>query len=352
MSSGPPPVRSATLVVRLDSDGDVLLAGPAVRALSAGSRRLDLLVSRTGAAAAELLPGVDEVLEFDAPWSGYQPPPVDPVAVHSLVGLLASRGYDLAVVLTSYHQSPLPMALLARLAGIGRIVADSCDYPGALLDVRHQRREVHEVQAGLDLAEAAGCPLPAGDDGRLALIEPLPDPGVELPTGSFVVVHPGASVPSRALAADHAARMVAALVNAGWEVAVTGGPNERDLAARAAAAGALDLSGQTTFGQLASVLKRAACVVVGNTGPAHLAAAVGTPVVSLFSPVVPIQRWAPHGVASVLLGDQDAGCRGTRARDCPLPGHPCLSGVDPIDVVAAVAELTGRRADLLTEAVG
>jgi heptosyltransferase-3 len=350
--SGLPVVRPATLLVRLDSDGDVLLAGPAVRALAAGSRRLDLLVSRAGAAAAKLLPGVDEVLEFDAPWSGYRPQPVDPAAVHALLDRLAGRGYDLAVVLTSYHQSPLPMALLARLAGIGRVVADCADYPGSLLDVRHQRREVHEVQAGLDLAAAAGCPLPAGDGGRLALIEPLPEPGVELPTRPFVVVHPGASVPSRALTADHAARVVAALVGAGWEVVVTGGPNERDLAARVAAAGALDLSGRTTFGQLASVLKGAACVVVGNTGPAHLAAAVATPVVSLFSPVVPIQRWAPHGVASVLLGDQDAGCRGTRARDCPLPGHPCLSGVAPAAVVAAVAGLTGGPMDLLTGVAG
>ena len=67
--------------------------------------------------------------------------------------------------------------------------------------------------------------------------------------------------------------------------------------------------------------------MVGNTGPAHLAAAVGTPVVSLFAPVVPAARWAPYGVPSVLLGDQDAPCRGTRATDCPVPGHPCLASV-------------------------
>ena len=49
----------------------------------------------------------------------------------------------------------------------------------------------------------------------------------------------------------------------------------------------------TSLAELAGVLERAACVVVGNTGPAHLAAAVGTPVVSLFAPVVPAERWAP-----------------------------------------------------------
>jgi hypothetical protein len=57
--------------------------------------------------------------------------------------------------------------------------------------------------------------------------------------------------------------------------------------------------------------------------------------------VVPAGRWAPYGVPVRLLGDQDAACRGTRARDCPVAGHPCLTGVSPGAVVDAVAELTG-----------
>jgi ADP-heptose:LPS heptosyltransferase len=93
---------------------------------------------------------------------------------------------------------------------------------------------------------------------------------------------------------------------------------------------------------LAAVLDGACVVVAGNTGPAHLAAAVGTPVVSLFAPVVPAARWAPYGVPTVLLGDQHAPCRDSRARHCPVPGHPCLSGVDPTDVVAAVGSLVGQ----------
>ncbi len=87
------------------------------------------------------------------------------------------------------------------------------------------------------------------------------------------------------------------------------------------------------------MLAGAEAVVVGNTGPAHLAAAVGTPVVSLFAPVVPPQRWAPYGVPLVVLGDQDAACRGTRARSCPVPGHPCLDSIEPNEIVAAVHKL-------------
>jgi ADP-heptose:LPS heptosyltransferase len=92
--------------------------------------------------------------------------------------------------------------------------------------------------------------------------------------------------------------------------------------------------------ELAAVLAGAQCVIVGNTGPAHLAAAVGTPVVSLFAPTVPFERWRPYGVPVVRLGEADAPCRDSRATICPVPGHPCLSSVTGIDVVAAVEKLT------------
>lgn len=120
---------------------------------------------------------------------------------------------------------------------------------------------------------------------------------------------------------------------------VTGGPAERELTAFVAGRRGVDLGGSASFAEMAALLDGAAAVVVGNTGPAHLAAAVGTPVVSLFSPVVPAERWAPYGVPTVLLGDQRAPCAGTRARECPVPGHPCLSSVSPADVVAAVEKL-------------
>jgi ADP-heptose:LPS heptosyltransferase len=154
-----------------------------------------------------------------------------------------------------------------------------------------------------------------------------------------VVLHPGASVPARAWPAERCAAAVEELADAGWRVLVTGGPGERELTAAVSGARGVDLGGSTTLAEMAALLDGAAAVVVGNTGPAHLAAAVGTPVVSLFSPVVPAVRWAPYGVPTVLLGDQSAPCRDTRARECPVPGHPCLMSVSPADVVAAVEKL-------------
>ncbi|HEX5741206.1 MAG TPA: glycosyltransferase family 9 protein, partial [Pilimelia sp.] len=101
------------------------------------------------------------------------------------------------------------------------------------------------------------------------------------------------------------------------------------------------LGGDTSLAEMAALLDGAAAVVVGNTGPAHLAAAVGTPVVSLFAPTVSYGQWAPHRVPHVRLGDAAAACRHTRAAArCPVPGHPCLSGIAPADVVAAVGRLT------------
>jgi ADP-heptose:LPS heptosyltransferase len=122
-------------------------------------------------------------------------------------------------------------------------------------------------------------------------------------------------------------------------VVVTGGPSARTLTAYVAGARGSDLGGRTSFAQLAGVIAGADAIVVGNTGPAHLAAAVGTPVVSLFAPTVPAVRWRPWRVPHELL-HVDVPCAGCRARLCPIEGHPCLGGVTVDEVVAAVGRLT------------
>lgn len=333
------------LVVRTDSDGDVLLAGPAVRAVAAHAR-VTLLVSPAGVQAARLLPDVDEVVVFAAPWSGYRPPPVDPVATEDLIDQLRAAAFDTAVVLTSWHQSPLPAALLLRLAGIPQIAAASEDYPGSLLDVRFRADraapgQVHEAEAMLALVRAAGFEPaePPDDCVRLVVRHPLPPLPDLVPEAPFVVVHPGASVPARAPRPSDAAAIVAELGARGWPVVVTGSPAERALTSAVAGDHAVDLGGRTDLATLAAVLAAARCVVVGNTGPAHLSAAVGTPVVSLFAPVVPLERWRPLGVPLRVLGDSSAACRSTGARECPVPGHPCLASVAPAEVAAAVDDL-------------
>ena len=334
------------LVVRLDNDGDVLLAGPAIRAVAAGADRLTLWCGPRGRRAAELLPGVDEIVVQAAEWIDPQPQPLDWPATLRLIDRLRQLAPDAAVILTSFHQSPLPTALLLRAAGVPFVGAISEDYPGSLLDVRHRvADELHEVRRGLSLAVACGFPLPESDGGRLRVRPTAATPPPQGLPDSYVVVHPGASVPARAWGGQRNAELVDALVAVGRSVVVTGGPEETELAGRVAGDprdAVVNLAGTTTLAQLAAVLAGADAIVVGNTGPAHLAAAVGTPVVSLFAPTVPAARWRPWGVAHELLSI-DVPCAGCRARVCPVDGHPCLSGVTAAQALAAVDRLSRSR---------
>jgi ADP-heptose:LPS heptosyltransferase len=326
------------LVARQDNAGDVLLAGPAVRAVAAGAERVTLLCGPAGAEAARLLPGVDEVVVHEAEWIAADPQPVQRAHVARRVDELAALGADCALILTSFHQSPLPLALLLRAAGVPFLGAICEDYPGSLLDVRHHvDDDLHEVWRGLSLAQAMGFALAEDDDDRLRVLRP----GGYPPGTGHVVVHPGASVPARAWAPERHAALVRALAREGRRVIVTGGPGERALTRRVAGTSGLDLGGRTSLGELADVLAGAACVVTGNTGPAHLAAAVRTPVVSLFAPTVPVQRWHPWGVPHALLY-VPVPCAGCRARTCPVPGHPCLDELGVDEVLRAVAHLCGE----------
>jgi ADP-heptose:LPS heptosyltransferase len=341
----------SVLIARLDNVGDVLLAGPAVRAVAASGAGVTILCRQASKAAAELLPSVDRIVTFDAPWVPLDARALEPADVLETVGRLSVLGIDEALILTSFHQSPLPLALMLRLAGVPVIAGISVDFPGALLDVRHHLEDdVHEVERNLSVAATLGYRLAHGDDGRLRVLRRPEARPPGLPTQPYVVVHPGASVPARAWPPARHAELVARLAHDGWSVVVTGAPSEARLCRSVAsgveaASGArvLDLSGQTDLAGLAETLAQAAAVVVGNTGPAHLAAAVGTPVVSLFAPTVPATRWRPWAAPHELLGNQGIPCAGCRSQVCPFGVQPCLSGVSVGEVAAAVGRLAASR---------
>jgi HAD superfamily hydrolase (TIGR01662 family) len=343
------------LAVRLDNAGDVLLAGPAVRAMAASCDRVTMLAGPHGAAAARLLPGVDDVVVWRAPWVDLNPPPVRREMLAELSARLAAERCTEAVIFSSFHQSPLPTALILRLAGIERIAALSEDYPGSLLDVRHRGdADIPEAERALGIARAAGFELPPGDDGKLAVRRPLPDVSGLTGSGPYVVLHPGASAPARRWPARRWAEAAALLADREQHVILTGGASERDLTGTVAVVAAAyrrapggqvtDLGGRTSIAELAAVLAGADAVLVANTGVAHLAAAVRRPIVSLFAPVVPAARWAPYGVPVTLLGDQHAPCRHSRAVHCPVPGHPCLTGVSAEAACRALDELRAWEA--------
>ncbi|WP_422749107.1 glycosyltransferase family 9 protein [Mycobacterium sp. WMMD1722] len=339
--------RKKALVARLDSAGDVLITGPAVRAVAACHDQVTFLAGPRGRAAAELLPGVDEIIEWQAPWVDFDSPELTAGHVDDLIKQLRDIRADRVYIFTSFHQSPLPLALICRMASIPWVGAICEDYPGTLLDLRHHVESgIPEPERALSLAKAGGCELPGDDDGSLRVrsAPPLPDDIAALiGTEPYVVFHPGAAVPARRPSAERSAAMVAALAAAGHRVVVTGDVAETELTRTVAADVATDLGGRTDLPALAGLYEHARAVIVPNTGPAHLAAAVGAPVVSLFAPVVPSSQWSPYGRTVIRLGDQSAPCRLTRARRCPVPGHPCLDGITDIELLDAVDRIGGRQ---------
>ena len=280
---------------------------------------MTMLVAPGKATAARLLPGVDQVIEYVAPWVVRDPAPVQLPAARTLLRRLRRGRFDLALILTSASQSPLPLALLLRLARIGWVGGISMDDAGSLLDLRHRvPNDLPEAERNLSLAEAAGYAAD-GDGARLAVRRPLPDVvGLTGEGSTWRSIPVPRSRPQRPTA-EHARALVDALLAAGHRVLVTGTLGEGTLTAHVAAGGADDLGGWLDLPSLAAVLDRAECVVAPNSGPAQLAAAVGTPVVSLFAPVVPAERWRPYGVPAVLLGEQHAACRNTWAWSARSP---------------------------------
>src|SRR3954471_5984793 len=333
------------LVVRLDSVGDVLLTGPAVRAV-ATRYTVSYLSSSIGMDAARLLPGVDEVIRFDAPWILADPPRFDEPALQQLASVVRRRRFDVALILTSARQSALPTAMVLRMAGVGLIVAISRDYPGSLIDVRIPGDpDVHEVERSLLVADAIGCALPFDDDRRLRIRTGDEDLKVSrsLPD-QYVVIHPGSSVPSRSLSSPAWQQVVRTLANAQINVVLTGTKGEDKTGAIRRAGGdwVTDLIGRTTLATLAQVIAGARGFCVGNTGAMHLAAAVDAPVVCIMAPTVPVNRWRPWLVPHRILGDQQIECRCCYQRVCPLPRQECLSAVTAESVVAALIAVGGK----------
>jgi lipopolysaccharide heptosyltransferase II len=349
------------LAVRLDNLGDVLMTTPALHALRrcAPGRHITLLASHGGAAIAPFLDDVDDVIAYDAPWVA-QPS----ASARSLLNdqrmqeRLRCAGFDAAVIFTVYSQSPLPAAMLCYQAGIARRLAHCRENPYALLtdwlrEPEPHQRTRHEVERQLDLVRHVGAQardtrlrFHVDDADRCTLDARLLARGVASDAGWFVL-HPGATAASRRYPPERFGEAAARLVReTGAPVLITGGSNERALVEaviQAAAPGTRsqlhDLSGALKLGELAAVIERASVLVSNNSGPVHLAAALGTPVVDLYALTNPQHApWqTPHRVLF-----RDVECRWCYRSECPQQHHACLLGVAPGEVVQAALELRGE----------
>lgn len=378
------------LCVRLDSLGDVLMCTPAMRALrhAAPGRHLTLLSSASGAAVAPCIPELDDALAFNVPWikqpvmagGTAMPGHIDATgnawnahttgnarapgnravatvpSLEQLAAELRRHAFDGAVIFTSYSQSALPAAMLCHQAGIPLRLAACRENPYALLtdwvtEPERERATRHEVQRQLDLVAAIGCAINTtntASDARLSFTAPAAavcslDACLDsacIDTGKpFLVLHPGASAPSRRYPARHWPPLLRLLARMEYQLVLTGSREEAGaIDAMVAAAGieARSLAGRLSLPQLGALLQRARLLVANNTGPAHIAAAVGTPVVSLYAMTNP--QHTPWQVAQrVLFHPVD--CRDCLRSTCPQAHHACLDLLTPDTIAAAVSSL-------------
>ncbi|HEY0443425.1 MAG TPA: glycosyltransferase family 9 protein [Candidatus Limnocylindrales bacterium] len=341
------------LAVRLDAMGDVLMTTPALRAIRATvpDARLTLLTSPGAAEVAACIPELDAVIAHDVPWMKATAARTDPAPDLELIDRLRAGRFDAAVIFTVHTQDPLPAALTCWLAGIPLRLAHSRDNPYQLLtdwvrDPEPLEPIRHEVQRQLDLVAAVGYRT---EDTHLSFRVP-PDAsrrvrgmlaGLGLHAAApWAVLHPGATAPSRRYPPERFAAAARALATEdGWRFVVTGSPGEAELAAsvaRAIGPAAVPLAGQLSLGELSALIAVAPVVITNNTGPAHLAAAVGTPVVDVYA-LTNVQH-TPWRVRHRLVIN-DVPCRGCRKSVCPLGHNACLTGIPAESVAAAAREL-------------
>lgn len=350
------------LLVRLDNLGDVLMTTPAMAAVreSLPQARLTLLGAPNMAGLHPHLPMLDAVMGFAAPWmkagaaalSG-RPPGDDERAV--LRRLMDAR-FDAAVIFTVCTQSALPAALLCRMAGIPLVLAHVRERAYGLLsdEVRDDDRirvgMRHEVQRQLDLVAHVGFRT---GDGRLrfhlrasdrvsaqALLRSAGLSGDE----PYVLLHPGASASSRRYPPAAYAAAAGLLQREGVRVLVCAGPGEGDLLSEmreAMGSPCTVLPVPAEVGTLAALVAGARVLVANNSGPVHLAAAVGTPVVDLYALTNP--QHTPWQVPARVLS-HDVPCRNCQQSVCAREDHACLRGVAPHAVAHAAQALMRETA--------
>ncbi|MFI9572259.1 glycosyltransferase family 9 protein [Microbispora rosea] len=367
------------LVIRPDNVGDVVMAGPALRSLrrAAPRARLDLLATPAGAAAAALLPEVDGVLTASVSWQktgGEDVPVTDDL---DLVERIGWGGYEAAVILTSFSQAPWPAGNLCRLAGLPVRVGMSKEFGGAGLThwVPSPPDETHQVDRALHMLERVGVPPVEGrlrvrvpaeaarTARRLLGGGPTGDGRVEGQTDRQVdgqadghgdghadghgrrpcaLILPGASCSARRYPADRFAQVAGLLTAAGLRVLVAGTAREASLveATGAGVPGAVLLPGRFDVPVLAALIDAVDVVVCNNSGGAHLASALGTPVVVLFAGTEQVEQYRPRfGPASILT--VPTACSPCRQFACPF-AHDCLD-IPPEQVAAEALRLTDER---------
>lgn len=320
------------LIVRLGALGDIVHAMPVVAALRTAvpAARIGWVVHPRFVPLLELLEGLDRIH------------PLDRRTGATAIRAVRREGYDVCLDL----QGLLKSAAVARLSGARRVLGFSralLREPAAALAYSETGGDGsgHVIAKNLSLLGRLGVPSRAA---RFTLR--LPDTPVVSctrqilglpPDAPFALLNPGAAWPNKRWPAERFGALARVLRERhGLPSAVLWGPDEATLAAGVARAsdGAAAMAPQTTMVEMLTLARAARVVVSGDTGPLHLAAAVGTPIVGLFGPTPPARN-GPWASADRVVSAHDA-CQCVFKRTCTADAW-CLDRITVEAVASAVA---------------
>lgn len=356
------------LVIRADNMGDLLMSVPAIRALKESfGCEITVLTSSMAAAVCPLLPEIDDTIIYDLPWIK-SPGQARPETLFEISELLRQRSFDACVIFTVYSQNPLPAAMLAYLAAIPRRLAYCRENPYQLLTDWVPDREPyevihHQVRRDLLLVEHIGAKtadqrlsVRIGGEARQASLEKLSALGIDKDK-PWLIVHAGVSEDKRKYPEELWIETARGLVQqAGIQVVFSGSPSERELTTRlqrAVGQGAYSAGGMLNVEEFAALISEAPLLVSVNTGPIHLAAATGTPVVVLYALTNPQHLpWAvsgrvlPFSIPVVLKSSNEVIRFTDKTFFKELYELP-----QPADVISAVQEVLSGRAGQFPELI-
>ncbi len=334
------------IIVRLDRIGDVLLSTPVIKTLRDvyPNSYIAFMVRPYARAIVEGNPYLDKVIVYDK--EGREKGLFGNL---KFIWYLRKNKFDLAVILHPTARSHIVISL----AGIPiRVGYDK--KMGFLLTRRIPHTKQfglkHEVDYTLDILRYIGI-----EPGQRALYMPV-DGGCEdkareifhmndiTDTDIVVSINPGASCASKRWSAEKFAKVADKLVERhGAKILIISGAPDKVFGDRVAASmnkECMNLSGKTSIGDVASILRRSRLFISNDSGPVHIACAVGTPVIAIFgrsdmglSPV----RWGPSGKKDIVL-HKDVGCDECLAHNCKI-GFKCLEAITDEEVLAAAEKL-------------
>jgi lipopolysaccharide heptosyltransferase II len=360
-SSLQPPV--SILLIRPDHLGDLLFTTPALRALREAfpQARITCLVGPWAEAVVAGNPHIDEIML--CPFPGFtrqtKKSVVEPYVILGRYGrLLRGKDFDLAVILRFDHWWGALLAYLARIPR--RVGHDIAEVKPFLTDAVPYVSGRHEVEQNLALVEAMGGQLPlrrfAQPSQGLPLEFPLSAQDREFAArylaeqgignhDPLVCIHPGAGAPVKLWRNEGWAQVADDLGKYGANVILTGSASEKALVqaiAERMTTQPIVAAGQTTLGQLAALMARCRLVLGVDSGPLHLAVAVGAPTVHLYGPV-DSRTFGPWGDPTrhiVLTSDMDCiPCNRLDYRVDELKEHHCVWDISEAQVSEAARQL-------------